>query len=301
MAKRVFKYGELTQKGNNIVLKAPFEAKKEEYDEVLEIEQYTGPTVEELKADADNFKEAWEIEKNKMIEKSRIQAEQIIENAKSEEEQLLEEAKVVATQLVKDAEDEKVEILNKAKTEALETLKEAHNKENEIIKEFRELGEKEGYEKGFSKGEEDASRVLNKLQIILSEVVTQKGTVIEELEEEIIDLVLQISRKVIKTISENQKGVVIENIRSALKKLKNKTSVVIRVNTNDLDLTNKNIKSFIDGMEKVNNVTVIEDALVDIGGCIIETDNGEIDARIKSQLRQVEKAILDVIPISQEK
>ena len=45
------------------------------------------------------------------------------------------------------------------------------------------------------------------------------------------------------------------------------------------------------------SVTIMEDTTVDRGGCIIETDFGQIDARISSQLHEIEEKILELMPI----
>jgi flagellar assembly protein FliH len=50
-------------------------------------------------------------------------------------------------------------------------------------------------------------------------------------------------------------------------------------------------------MEGVKGIQVQEDSTVDSGGCIIETDFGEIDARISSQLAELEARILEISPI----
>jgi flagellar assembly protein FliH len=47
----------------------------------------------------------------------------------------------------------------------------------------------------------------------------------------------------------------------------------------------------------VGNITVAEDSSVDVGGAIIETDFGQIDARISSQLREIEDRITELAPI----
>jgi flagellar assembly protein FliH len=41
----------------------------------------------------------------------------------------------------------------------------------------------------------------------------------------------------------------------------------------------------------------VEDSSVDRGGCIVETDFGAIDARISSQLTELEQRILEISPI----
>ena len=50
-------------------------------------------------------------------------------------------------------------------------------------------------------------------------------------------------------------------------------------------------------VESVKSVTVVEDSTVDRGGCIIETDFGQIDARISSQLHEIEEKIVELAPI----
>jgi hypothetical protein len=65
----------------------------------------------------------------------------------------------------------------------------------------------------------------------------------------------------------------------------------------DVKLTTEHINSFIQKMEGVKGIQVAEDSTVDPGGCIIETDFGEIDARISSQLAEMESKILEISPI----
>jgi len=50
-------------------------------------------------------------------------------------------------------------------------------------------------------------------------------------------------------------------------------------------------------LEGVKSIQVAEDSSVDSGGCVIETDFGEIDARISNQLAELESKILEVSPI----
>ena len=84
-----------------------------------------------------------------------------------------------------------------------------------------------------------------------------------------------------------------------MQKLKQKCDVTIRVNIADLKMATEHAKELTRRMEKVGYVTVMEDSSVDPGGCIIETDFGEIDARISSQLREIEDKIMEMAPIKE--
>ena len=92
-------------------------------------------------------------------------------------------------------------------------------------------------------------------------------------------------------ISENQKNVVVNNVIQALRKLKSRGDVVIRVNLEDVKLTTDHIKDFLRMVENVNSITVVEDSTVDRGGCVVETDFGEIDARLDRQFDEVSRAL----------
>jgi flagellar assembly protein FliH len=105
------------------------------------------------------------------------------------------------------------------------------------------------------------------------------------------------ARKVVKIISETQEEVVKANVVQALRKLKGHGNIIVRVNMRDVKLTTEHINSFIKQMEGIKGVQVAEDSTVDPGGCIIETDFGEIDARISSQLAELEAKILEMSPI----
>jgi flagellar assembly protein FliH len=65
----------------------------------------------------------------------------------------------------------------------------------------------------------------------------------------------------------------------------------------DLKLTTSHTKDYISLVEGVKSIQVVEDSTVDEGGCIIETDFGEIDARISSQLAELETKIRELSPI----
>ena len=140
-------------------------------------------------------------------------------------------------------------------------------------------------------------RLIEQLHSIIDKTIEKRNDIIDESETQVINLVIMIARKVVKVISENQKNVVVNNVIQALRKLKSRGEVLIKVNLADVELTSEHIKDFMRMVENIRSVTVVEDSTVDKGGCIIETDFGEIDARISSQLHEIEEKILDLVPI----
>ncbi len=140
-------------------------------------------------------------------------------------------------------------------------------------------------------------RLIERLHTVLERAQKKREEILAETEQQLVDLVLLISRKVIKVLSENQRTVVVSNVVQALRKVKGRGDITIRVNIADLKLTSEHTKDFLKLIEGAKNISVMEDSSVDRGGCIIETDFGEIDARISSQMSELEQKILEMSPI----
>ena len=62
-------------------------------------------------------------------------------------------------------------------------------------------------------------------------------------------------------------------------------------------MADSNPEDIIERVERDHHITIAEDSTVDPGGAIIETDFGEIDARIASQLQEIEDQILELVPV----
>jgi flagellar assembly protein FliH len=65
----------------------------------------------------------------------------------------------------------------------------------------------------------------------------------------------------------------------------------------DLKLATEHTDDFVKAVENVTGVKVVEDSTVGQGGCIVETDFGAIDARISSQLMELEQKIRELSPV----
>ncbi len=296
MAKNVFKPQEIMYRTRKVFIEPP-KIEPEEPQPVEVAEEYTGPTVEELRREAEEFRKRWEAEKQQMIENAKAEADRIIKEAEKVAFEEVKKKNNQAQKIRQEAEDEAKRIIDEAKKKAQEIENEIQVKVDEVEKEAYERGYKEGHERGYQEGREEVKRLVDRLHTIISKAIEKRNEIIEESETQIINLVLLIAKKVIKVISENQKNVVINNVVQALRKLKSRGDVVIRVNLADLELTSEHIKDFMSMVENVKSISVLEDSSVDRGGCIIETDFGQIDARISSQLHEIEEKILELMPI----
>ncbi len=298
MAKRVFRPNEVEVKTGGVMLPLMHEyVPKVETVEVVEEPKYEGPTADDLRREAEDFKIQWEVEKQDMLNKAKAEADEIIKNAENAAFDQVKIQQDKAQVLKADAEKEAADIIQKAKDEAAALMSKAKAEEASLRSASNEEGYATGREDGFKQGQEEVQRLISRLHSMLEGVQNRRQAILDETEQQIVDLVLLMTRKVVKVLSENQKNVVMANVLSALKKVKGRGGVILHVNFADVKLTTEHIKDFIASVESVKGITVAEDSTVDQGGCIVETDFGAIDARISSQLAELEQKILEISPV----
>lgn len=298
MAKTVFRPNEIKACSGSVMLKLPvnFEPEVEEV-EAEPVEVYEGPTVEELRKEAEEYKVQWEAEKQSLLDKAQAEAKEIVAKAEQaafdEVKRQTDQAQVAKT----NAEAEAADVLKKANEEAVAIIAQAQEEKQKIHDEAYKTGFDEGREKGYEEGNLEAQRLIDRLHVILDRIMDKRQEILDNTEQQIVELVLLMARKVVKVISENQRNVVMSNVLQALRKVKGRGDVIVRVNLADVKLTTEHTKDFMRAVENIQNITVAEDSSIDRGGCIIETDFGAIDARISSQLAELEQKILEISPI----
>jgi len=301
MTRTVFKNGEIALTEGKVFLEPPIVVPDlnpvEDKSETSEEEQYHGPTVEDLQRDAEQFKVQWEAEKETMMRSAKLEVDRIIKEAEDEASQEVERRVLQAESLKKDASVQAEKIIADAKQKAQEMTTAAQAAIESQRKKAEAEGEATGRESGFQQGKIEVDRLIRRMHLVLERAQDKRTDILLETEHRIIDMVILIARKVIKIISENQREVIIANIQDALQKVKGRGDIIIRVHTEDLQIATEHLNDFILALEGSGNIQVQEDSMVDQGGCIIETDFGEIDARIASQLTELETKIMEVVPV----
>ena len=297
MGKTVFRPGEAKVVDEKVML--PLYKNYSPVVEEPEVEEeiYSGPTADDLRREAEAFKASWETEKNQMIAQAHAQADEILKNAENaafaEVKRQTDSAAIIKAEAEKEAE----RIIQDAKNQADSVLHDVQIQKENIESEAYQKGFEKGTAEGFEKGNAEVNRLIDRMHKVLESVMQRREEILQETESQIVELVILMARKVIKILSENQKNIVMANTLAALKKVKTRGKVILRVNIEDLKLTSAHVKEFIEHVENIEGITILEDSSVEKGGVIVETDFGAIDARISSQLTELENKILEISPL----
>lgn len=254
-----------------------------------------GPTKEEIEQKIDRMNKNFykyrekivvEFDKWQKEERNKVENEafNIVKKAVEEYESKISEGYIKYNVKLAEAKKEHEKIINTA-SEEIDQIR------DEASKKGANTGKAEGYDEGilWTKG------VIKKLNIILSEIAKNQVRLVHESKEQISEIIVVISRRIINALTESQPRVVYDNIVSVLKLLKGRTELIIRINGEDMASVTKHKKEFLQVIEGIEKIKILEDNTVDKGGCIIDTEYGSIDSRIVTQVKKIEKMVRDIL------
>lgn len=155
-------------------------------------------------------------------------------------------------------------------------------------------GEKKGYEQGERDGRDAALKqlepLLQNLRQMLAELEFFRQRESRNLEKELVELALAIARKVVGREVAVRPDTVAHLMRDAIGHLEHAGPLTIRLNPADLERLSDGSLQVLKGLTEPGRVRFEADASLSVGGCFIESEAGDMDARIEQRLRVVEEA-----------
>ena len=156
-------------------------------------------------------------------------------------------------------------------------------------------GLSDGQETGFKLGTKKIEPLMSAIKEALIQLNAIREETYRQLEKEVVELAIAIAQKVICREIATDRETVVCVAKEALAKVDDPGKVKIRINPSDLKFINETKYQLANLIPDVNNVTFEAEENIQSGGCIIETELGEIDARIEKQLQAVKESFLSTM------
>lgn len=298
MPENVFKARGVVELSSRVAIGVPrFKTAEDVREENQDDNLYKGPTIEEIESEIANLRASWEEDLTAMRKRASDDAARILEDARTQSFEIYKAKQNEARNLIDNAKEEATRIIKEA-TENSDAIKRDSSSIEEDAKRngYRD-GHQEGLEKALLDSQADVQAIVGRLKRILGETINKRNEIVDVAESQVIEVAILVAKRVVKMITEKDRNVVVRNIQEALRRVKGRAKVTIRVNIDDLEVAARHKDEFYQMLDKIEGVTILEDPNVDMGGCIIETDFGDIDARISTQINEIETAIKAVEPI----
>ncbi|MHB2018836.1 MAG: FliH/SctL family protein [Candidatus Xenobia bacterium] len=207
---------------------------------------------------------------------------------------IIEKAHEEAAQLIQQAMQQRDELLKRAK-QAIEAEMEAtNNRCQEAFMKAQEDGFERGKAEGAKAGMEEFRGLMNEAKSMMTQLLNAREEIFKSATGEIARLALRVAEKVIGHAANVDEEIVLHTIKQALERVKARETITVRVNPVDVEFVRMNKDQFERMVEGLKSFDVTGDPKVDRGGCIIETNLGNVDARIQTQMMVITQAFAEV-------
>lgn len=156
---------------------------------------------------------------------------------------------------------------------------------------IKEASAKEGYEEGLRTAKEDIEQLKNSL----SEFFNAKQEVYDNIAPDILEISLDIAKKIIKKESIEHPEVILENIKEIMKGLsKEEAKITLKVNPSQAQMLKQEVPEISTSLGLEAKIIIVSDDSITEGGCLMTTTNGVIDATIESQLGIISEVLKEL-------
>lgn len=216
---------------------------------------------------------------NEIIDESELGDEPEFEDLQLNAENLLEEAKL-----------ETQNIIGSARIEAEKIIESAKNEAELLFKTSKSDGFKQGYEEGQAKGYEEKKKIIEEAEEIKLAAENLFEETVNSMEDQIIDLILALAKKVIGYEMLNNRDYVISLIQEVVKLTNNHKDIKIRVSDLDYEAVNDKRDEINKLIDDVQDLIIIEDNAMEKGEVVLETSYGSINNSVNKKIEKIKES-----------
>ena len=153
------------------------------------------------------------------------------------------------------------------------------------------------FDSGFREGESAARKQLEnevqrsaeQLGQVAAELAATRGEVMRRAEADVVQLSMEIARRILHRELSVDPMALTALIRAALEKLASQQVCRVRVHADQEQL----VRACLTQLGRGAEIEVVADTTQTRGGAVFETDSGSLDASVETQLREIERGFAD--------
>ncbi len=161
--------------------------------------------------------------------------------------------------------------------------------------------EKTAYQNGFVQGEKAGMAIAEKkieasmrryAEAILA-IGQLRPQIYARVEREVVKLAIEVAKKIVHREIQVDHDIIQTLVRVALSHVAEKSAVTVHLHPVDYGFLLEHRAELTQGNDDGRDIVLLADKSIDRGGCLIETECGEIDARIEEEFRELERSFFE--------
>ncbi|MBS1792391.1 MAG: hypothetical protein JSS81_00975 [Acidobacteria bacterium] len=175
------------------------------------------------------------------------------------------------------------EIVQSARDEAARIIATAESNAADIAEAAREKAEQEVRLRFDQEVAAQAAEIRLQLTETIEQIAGLAAEITRQAENDLVELALRIAKKVVAREVTIDREIALTLVKVSLGKLHNRSVAEVHLNPEDLQF----VRMHREKLDFRGSLELVEDRSISVGGCLIHTETGDIDARIESQFEEI--------------
>ena len=191
------------------------------------------------------------------------------------------------------ADIERSSIEERVEKEALSRLKDV---QEQSYKQAYALGLEEGREKAYQETRDLLADRLASLESLIVSVENLKPDLISYNESHIVRLAYVMAKKIAMTEIQEKPELILNVVRQAIQGAQSDEAVTVRVSQADLDFIDQSKEKLSKQFESLKRAKFEASDSVTQGGCVVETNYGDVDATVEQRVDKLWDSLSEKLP-----
>lgn len=153
-----------------------------------------------------------------------------------------------------------------------------------------------GRREGLAAAEEKLETTTQALASVLEEVSRLRESLAHNSRQDMLRLVMAVAEQIIRREVAADTGLILAIIENALQSSVRADHYRIRISPVDLEKVTQQKPLFLASISGLKNLSIEADASISPGGCRVDSDLGDVDATLETQLEAIQQVLKEAIP-----
>ena len=139
---------------------------------------------------------------------------------------------------------------------------------------------------------EHTERVRRLVQAMLSGVAQQRRELLAELQPYVVRIAVEVARRIVGRELTTDPGLITRTTEVALEQMMSASQITVRVHPLDAQVLQATLSEIVRAPDQADGLEIVPDGSIEPGGCVVESDRGIVDARLRTQFEEMQARLL---------
>jgi len=141
-------------------------------------------------------------------------------------------------------------------------------------------------------GRREVAPLISRLKVVSQALLQAKEEALNQAQKEVVEMALAIAKRVVRANVQVNKEIVTNMVEESLRRVVDRERILIRVNPKDVEEIRGHRDEYTSSVEGIESLEIVADRRVSPGGCVVETNTGNIVADLDAQLEEIKEKLI---------